>query len=148
MAVVESKDPVHLSSKPLVVRGHERGAGLLADETKELLEHDVRGRLVEVAGGLVGEDERVLVGERACHGDTLLLAAGQLGRAVGEALAEAQRGQQRFGAGARIRARGAVDQLRDDDILDGGEVGKEMVELIDEAEAVAPEAGFVAACWL
>ena len=54
---------------------------------------------VEVAGGLVGEDERRVGHERAGDGHALLLAAGQLGRLVVEAVAEAQP------ARARSRAR-------------------------------------------
>jgi hypothetical protein len=34
-----------------------------------------------------------------------------------------------------------MDQLRDDDILLGAEIGEEVVELIDEAQRIAAEAG-------
>ena len=40
------------------------------------------GAGVEVAGGLVGEDDLRLAGQRPGHGDPLLLAAGELARAV------------------------------------------------------------------
>ena len=53
---------------------------------------DVRGRRrVEVAGGLVGEQQRGRVGERAGNGGALLLAARELCRPVVEAFGETQR---------------------------------------------------------
>ena len=46
------------------------------------------GAAVEVAGRLVGEDDRRLAGQRAGHGDALLLAAGQLARPVLQPVAQ------------------------------------------------------------
>ena len=37
--------------------------------------------------------------------------------------------------------RRAVDQLRDDHILGGAEIGQQMVELVDEAQCLAADAG-------
>jgi hypothetical protein len=79
---VKSDHPVHFAREPLVVRGDQRRAALAAHQAEELPEHGVRGVLVEVPGRLVGEDQRRLVRERACNRDSLLLAAGQLGRTV------------------------------------------------------------------
>jgi len=42
---------------------------------------------VEVAGRLVGEHHGRPAGQGACRGESLLLAAGQLGRPVPEAVA-------------------------------------------------------------
>src|SRR5688500_11496964 len=57
-----------------VVGDHADGlAG--GDESLEELEDGFGGARVEVAGRLVGEDERRVVGEGACDGDALLLAA-------------------------------------------------------------------------
>lgn len=67
---------VHLRSESLIVGCHERSAALSADEVEELSEHRVGGVLVEVAGRLVGEHQRRLVGERAGDRDALLLTAG------------------------------------------------------------------------
>ena len=44
-----------------------------------------------------------------------------------------------LGARVGVGARGAVDQLRQDDILDRVEIGQQMVELVDEAERVAAQ---------
>ena len=46
------------------------------------------GNGVEVAGGFVGEDELRPGDQRASDGDALLLPAGQLGRAVLEAVTD------------------------------------------------------------
>ena len=54
---------------------------------------------------------------------------------------EAERTEQGFGAFARGGGLGAVDQLRQDDILARVEVGQQMVELIDEAQCVAAHPG-------
>ena len=52
--------------------------------------HRVAGRLVEVAGRLVGEDEARAGGERPADGDALLLAAGELLGVAGEEGVEAE----------------------------------------------------------
>ena len=107
---------------------------------EEFGEDDVGGGLVEIAGGLVGEDQRRAVGERAGDGDALLLAARKLARAVGRA---ARRGRACRAAPRPARCAsarvGAADQLREDDILERGEIGQQMVELVDEAERVAAQ---------
>ena len=97
-ALVEPQNPVHLGGDPLVVGGDQGGAAFLADQAEEFGEDDVGGGLVEIAGGLVGEDQSRAVGERAGDRDALLLAAGELARAVGQPLGEAERAEQGFGA--------------------------------------------------
>ena len=73
--------------------------------------------------------------------NALLLAARQLRRAVVETLAEAEVGQQELRPVAGGTRRRAADQLRQDDVLGRAEVGQQMVELVDEAELVAPHRG-------
>ena len=92
---------------------HDRPAGGV-----ELVEqgHDVgAGVAVEVAGRLVGEDERGLGDERPGDRDALLLAAGQLGRLVVEAIAHARAARARpsrapRGRGATRPGRGAASR--------------------------------------
>ena len=52
-------------------------------------QHLLAGAGVEVAGGLVGEDDVGPAGEGAGHGDALLLAAGELARPVVQPVAQA-----------------------------------------------------------
>ena len=81
---------------------HDRPAGRveLAEQGDDL----GAGVAVEVAGRLVGEDQRRLRHERAGDGDALLLAAGQLRRLVVDAVAEAQPLEGGAGAPGRARA--------------------------------------------
>ncbi len=53
---MEPKHPVHLRGDALIVGGDQSGAAFVADEAEEFGEDDVRRSLVEIAGGLVGED--------------------------------------------------------------------------------------------
>ena len=59
---------------------------------------------VEVAGRLVGEEERRLGDQRARDRDALLLAAGELARLVVETIAEADALERRDGQRAACRA--------------------------------------------
>jgi hypothetical protein len=116
----------------------EGGGGGLADDL------DKRSRTwaevgVEIAGGLVGQQQARCVGQRPGDGDALLLAAGEAAGAVVEAVFEAEPGEEAAGAVGGLAAAFAGEELRQHDVLLGGEVGQEMVELVDEADAVAPE---------
>ena len=72
-----------------VVRDHDdRFASVLA-ERLQCAEHFLRAARIEIAGRLVGDDERRVGDERAGDGDTLFLSAGQLARQMFCAVAEA-----------------------------------------------------------
>ena len=71
----------------------------------EHLEHVVAVSRVELAGRLVGQQHGGLVGQRDRDGHALLLAAGQLGRAVLRAVGQARPGPA-APAARRGRARG------------------------------------------
>ena len=136
---MQPDDAVHLGREPLVVGGDQGGAAFAADQAQELGQHRVGGMLVEIAGRLVGEHQRRPVGERPGDGDALLLAAGKLGRPVVEPRAEPELAEQLLGAGAGGVGVGAVDDVRQHDVLARVEVGQQMVELVDEAERVAAQ---------
>ena len=53
------------------------GRAFGAGEAAEKLDDGRAGLAVEVAGGLIGQDDRRLVGERSGDGDALLFAAAQ-----------------------------------------------------------------------
>ena len=77
---------VHLAAGrcgDLGVVGDEDDRAARPVELAEQLEDLAARGLVEVAGRLVGEDERGVGDEGAGDGDALLLAAGELGRLVG-----------------------------------------------------------------
>ena len=109
------QDAVHPGRELGIVGGDERREAGRAHEVEQHREDPVRRLGVEVAGGLVGEEERRPVDQRAGDGDALLLAAGELGRAVVEAVAEADAGQElacALGGGGARRAGGALRQRR------------------------------------
>ena len=94
---------------------------------------------VEVAGGLVGEDDLGFVDEGAGHGHPLLLAPRQLGRLVGDPLLEMQEVEQLLRLFQRLLAGEPRDHGRQGHILRGRELGQQMVELEDEADVTVAE---------
>jgi hypothetical protein len=130
---VKPDDAVHFAGQTLIVSGHQSGAALAADQPQEFGKNGVRRMLVEVAGRLVGKDQRRPVSERAGDGHPLLLAARQLGWPMVEPGTKAKLAQQLFRARPRSIGVGAVDYLRKQDILARIEVWKQVVELINEA---------------
>jgi hypothetical protein len=104
-------------------------------------EHPLRRLGVEVAGGLVREEELRRIGERAAEGHPLLLAPRQFRRPVVGARGEAD-APQKLRRPRPCRAGGdAFRQLRQDHVLERGEFGQEMVELVDEAHDAPPRLG-------
>ena len=72
-----------------VVRDHHDRLAELVDGASHERQELAAGRAVEVAGRLVGEDDRRPAGERAGDGDALLLTARQLARPVRQPVARA-----------------------------------------------------------
>src|SRR3546814_5557484 len=75
-------------------------------------EDAVGGVGVEVAGRLVGQEDRGIVGQTSGDGGALLLAAGKASRAVGRALREADRGEQRCRLRPRLRSEEHTSELQ------------------------------------
>ncbi len=97
---------------------------------------------VEVAGGLVGEDERRVRDEGAGHGHALLLPARELGRLVVQAVAQAQAGQ-RIGGESAARRPAATPWYMSGrgHVLEGRRPRQQVVGLEDEADAPAAQRG-------
>src|SRR4029453_18341349 len=72
---------------------------------------------------------------------TLLLAARQLARPMRKAVVEAECTEQLTRPLRRISTGHAAYQLRQHHVLLGGEVGQQVVELVDEAEVVPTQGG-------
>ena len=125
-----------------VVGDHDDGLAELVDRAPQQREDLLRGRRVEVAGRLVGEDHGGLGGERARHRDALLLAAGELGGPVRAAVGERDRLEQLLDAPVAVTAAG--ERQREPDVLLGGEDRDEVEGLEDEADLVAAQAREVA----
>ena len=125
-----------------LVGDHHDGDALVI----EFLEHahDFRaGAGIEIAGGLVCQEQGGLVGERPGDGDALLLAAGELVGFVACAVPEADGIQGLQGTLAQLgsgQALAAVEhgQL---DVLQGGGSGQEVEALEDEADLLVSNVG-------
>ena len=88
MAVPARDDARAVLGDVVLVRDQEHGDAALEVEPLEDAHHLDAGPRVEVAGRLVGEENRRVRDQRARDGDALLLAAGELIRMVIGAIAE------------------------------------------------------------
>src|SRR5258705_12304951 len=79
-----------------VVRGHDQRRPELVDAREQLDDLPARHR-VEIAGGLVGDEDAWSVDERARDRGALLLAAGELARKVIAPRGETDERQRRVG---------------------------------------------------
>jgi hypothetical protein len=70
--------PVQRSGETHTMGGHQETASGSFDQIAGEIENVVCRRLIEVSGGLVGEQKKRLYRQCATDGDALLLAAGQL----------------------------------------------------------------------
>ena len=96
------------------------------------------GTGVEVAGGLVGEDDLGLRHECARDRDALLLTAGQLRRAVRETITQADRVDDAIEP--RLVGLVARERDRQRDVLERGERRDQVERLEHEADAIAANA--------
>src|SRR5207244_13608063 len=103
-------------------------------EGLEQFDDPAGGVFVEVAGGLVGEQQLRPVGEGPGDGDALPLAAAQLARLMVGAFAQPDRVEQLEGTPPPVAASGAIEHDGQLDVLGGGE-GVEQSEVPkDEAD--------------
>ena len=80
LPVSQEDDPVGDRRGAGIVRDHDDGLVLRVREFAQKRQDLGARAAVEVAGGLIGQDQLRLAKERACDRDALLLAAGELGR--------------------------------------------------------------------
>ena len=129
--------PAHAVDHGRVVRGDDHGRPRAVDAVQQLHDPD-RGLGIEVAGRLVGQQQRRVVDERARHRDALLLAAGELVGEVVQLGRQAGQAQDVRHLGADLLARAAGDLQRIGDVVVHGAVGQQLEVLEDDPE-VAPE---------
>src|SRR5215467_7164754 len=137
--VGEKDDPVGVARGRRVVGDHDDGLAELAHAAAEQVQDLRAGAGVEVAGGLVGEDDFRPADQGPRDGDPLLLPAGQLRRAVPQPRAQAHRVHDRVEPGPVGGA--PRDVQREGDVVRGGECGQQVVGLEDEADVVAAQPG-------
>ena len=86
---------------------------VLVMAAKQKLDDLSSGRFIEIAGRLVGDDDRGIGHERAGERNALLLAAGQLGRVMVEPAAQSDRRQLVLGARECVARAGEFERHRD-----------------------------------
>lgn len=111
---------------------HDHRPPRLAHESVEEIQHVGGGVRVERAGGLVGQDERRVVYQRAGHRQALLLAAGEPVRVTPGAVAEADPLEELPGPRPAGRIGLPRDLERQQQILLDGEERDQVEELEDE----------------
>ncbi len=137
LAVGEEQDAVGDRRRMRVVRDHHGRLAELVDGVAQQPEDLAARRRVEVAGRLVGEHHRRARDERAGDGDALLLAAGQLRRAVREPVGQADGGGDLLDP--RLVGLDAGELERQDDVLGRRQHREQVEELEDEADVVAAQ---------
>ena len=128
--------PAHAVDHRLVVRRDDHGRAGAVDPVEQL--HDPDRRLgVEVAGRLVGQQQRRVVDERARDRDALLLAARQLVGVVVQLRREAGQAQDVGHLLAHLAARAAGHLERVRDVVVDRPVRQQLEVLEDDAEVAA-----------
>src|SRR5262249_13316037 len=139
-AALDSIDPIGHADDLTTVRHHHDGPAGLARERVEQIEHTRRRLGVEIAGRLIGENQRRVMDQRSRDGDALLLASREpLGIALApaaqtDAIEQLAGARGAFGVGAPVQIEGQQQVLLD------GQQRDEIEELKDEADVRAPEA--------
>ena len=119
--------------------GDQRGDALGADDRAEQAHDLLSGFLVELAGGLVGQEQLRPARQRAGNGDALLLAAGELAGALPRVVGEAH-DRQHQGDPLLALARGdAGDSQRHADVLRRREHRQQAEGLEDIGHGLPPQ---------
>ena len=139
LAMGHGEDAVGAGSKARIVGDEDDGGTLLAGHVEHQLDDAGAGLLVEVAGGLIGEEEFWLRNHGPSQADALLLATGKSGRAVVQAVTEADGGQGLGGdlAGFGERFAGRGDLEREANIVEGRQRRDQVEALKDDTEGLA-----------
>ena len=126
--------------RPVVGDDHQRRLELPRQPPEELVQPLAVG-VVQVAAGLVGQDDQRVRRERAGHRRPLLLAARERRRTVGHPPGQPHGGEQLLGprAGPALVLPG--DQQRQHDVLQRGELPEQVMELEHESELPVPHRG-------
>jgi hypothetical protein len=132
--VRQENDPVGVAGRARVVGDDDDGLTEPADRVAQDPQHLAARAGVEVAGRLVGEDDVGPAGQRAGARHPLLLAAGHLGRAVAEPIADTERLDHRVEPG--LIGFLAGDIHRQGDVLQRRQRRHQVERLEDEPDPV------------
>ena len=142
LAVAHDHDAFAVGGDVEFVGDHDDGDARVVEFLEQ--PHDLdAGAGVEIAGGLVGQDEFRLVDQGAGDGDALLLSAGKLAGMMVTPVAQADLLQRLEGAlsAFTVRNDGQVVKHRQLDILQGAGARQEIEALKHEAKFLVAEHG-------
>src|SRR6266852_717680 len=137
--ITHMHDAVEMGDRFGIVSDHHDSLPQVLVKLAQHLQHDFGIFGIEIAGGLVGEQDFRLVDDSAGNRHSLLLAARKLGGLVVQAPLQAQH------FGNHVEAVGieaiAMDELRDGDVALGGQSGQQIETLENEANFMPPQLG-------
>ena len=120
-----------------IVGNHDERLAVGLDRQLEQAQHVLAGLAVQVAGGLVGQDDGRLGNQRPRDGHPLLPAAGKL---VGEGVQPVLQAQQLHNlAKEGLVGAGTGEAQREQDVFPDGQGGDEVKVLVDKADLAAAE---------
>jgi acyl-CoA thioesterase-1 len=99
------------------------------------------GGVVEIAGGLVREEDARAGNQSACEDDSLLLAAGQFAGAVVLTVSQTDLTESLLSRRTGLLFGFTADQEGHHDVLEGGELGEQVVNLPHEPEEAVAKVG-------
>jgi hypothetical protein len=139
-AIADGDDAVGVVGDVRLVGDEDDGVALGVEVVEE--GHDLDGGFgVEVAGGLIGEDDGGLVDEGAGDGDALALAAGEFVGLMVHALAEVDGFEDELGAGDAFGGGGSVVDEGELNVMQSGGAGEQVEGLEDETDLLVADAG-------
>ena len=135
---VEMQRALGARGRVRVVRHHDDRLAVIAVERLQQVEDLVARLAVEVAGGLVAQQQRRIGHDGARDADALFLAARQLARVVVGAVRETDDGERHLNALPPIGLRQFGEEQRQLDVAGRGEHRQQVVELKHEADVARP----------
>ena len=126
-AVVKGDDAFGPVGQRRIVRHEHERTAVLAMQREQQINHALSRGAIQIAGGLVGQQNARPAGKRARHRHTLLLAARELRGIMAMAMSEPHRIQEFPGAG--LCRRRTVQFQRKRDIFQGSQGWDEMKRL-------------------
>ena len=140
-AIAQGEHAIAAACEAEMVGDEDGGQAMLALEALEQAEDGLGRGLVEIAGGLVGEQDGGFGDEGARERDALLLAARELARAMPGAIGEADGGEPGQRRTARCCGGRPAGEQRHGDVFGGGELREQVVELPEVADLAVAEGG-------
>ena len=131
--VAQRDDAVRMRGQRGVVRHHHQRRAFPPVEFQQQFEHLLAGLAIQIAGRLIGQQNRRLRDERAGQRHALLLAAGKLHRIVVQAVRQADAREQFPRARGHFRTR-ARQFRRQQDILFRGQSRNQLERLKNETD--------------